>query len=230
MTGDADRTRDERLRAEAVRVYRRYAIEIVEAMDFCPWAAKARRDGVVRESVILERGEPLEAALAAAEAVAGDAAIEIGLLIFPRVTLDRLAFERFVGRVRELDATRRAPRPIPLAMAAFHPDAQADLASPARLTPFVRRTPDPTLQLVRQSTLDAVRRNEQAGTAFFDAAKLAALDADAIEALLEPAPPPLHERVSRQNLQQVRALGVAEIERVLADIRADRDRSYAGLW
>jgi hypothetical protein len=224
---------DEKLRAEALRVYRRYAIEVVEAMEFCPWAAKARREGVVREHVILARGEPLAAALTAAltaiDEVARATAIEIGLLIFPRVRLDRRAFERFVARVREADATRCAPRPIPLAMAAFHPDATADLGAPSRLTPFLRRTPDPTIQLVRQSTLDSVRKNEQIGTAFFDPTNLANMS---IEELVQPPAAvavPMHERVAKANLETVRRRGVAEIEAILADIAADRDRAYAAL-
>jgi hypothetical protein len=231
MTPGAQDDRDARLRAEALRVYRRYAIEIVEALGFCPWAEKARRDGAVREVVLLPSvaDAAVDAALSAMDAIADEPTIEIGLLIFPRLPLDRLAFERLVGRVRERDAARRAPSPIPLAMAAFHPEAEADLSAPARLTPFVRRTPDPTIQLVRQATLDAVRRNEQAGTAFFDASKLAALSAEDLEALLAPPPAPLHERVSRQNLETVQRSGVAAIERILADIRADRDRSYAAI-
>lgn len=217
---------DERLRAEALRVYRRYAVEVVEAMEFCPWAAKARREGVVRETVILAREEPLEAALAAIDDVASAEAIEIGLLIFPRLRLDRRTFERFVARVREADATRCAPQPIPLAMAAFHPDAAADLVAPSRLTPFLRRTPDPTIQLVRQSTLDSVRKHEQTGTAFLDPASLASMS---IEELVQPAAVPMHERVAKANLDTVRRLGVAEIEAILADIRADRDRAYAAI-
>jgi hypothetical protein len=222
----SDEASDEKLRAEALRVYRRYAIEVVEAMEFCPWAAKARRSGVVREHVILAQGEPLEAALEAAGAIAIDPSIEIGLLIFPRVRLERRAFERFVARVREADATRSAPRPIALAMAAFHPDAAPDLAAPARLTPFLRRTPDPTIQLVRQSTLDSVRKNEQSGTAFVDPASLASMS---IEELSQPPATPLHERVAKVNLETVRRRGVVEIEAILADIRADRDRAYAAL-
>ncbi len=229
MVMTSDEARDERLRAEALRVYRRYAIEVVEAMEFCPWAAKARRDGVVGERVILAPGEPIEEALAAAEVVAADGRLEIGLLIFPRMRLERRAFERFVARVREADATRSAPRPVPLAMAAFHPDAAADLAAPARLTPFLRRTPDPTIQLVRQSTLDSVRKHEQSGTAFLDPASLADMSFEELEELGQPAAVPLHERVAKANLEAVKARGVAEIEAILTDIRADRDRAYAAL-
>jgi hypothetical protein len=214
---------DRALHAEALRVYRRYAVEVVEALDFCPWAAKARRDGAVREVVVLERGEPTDAALEAAAEVARDEAIEIGLLIFPRVRLGRLEFDRFVSRVRELDSSRWAPAPVPLAMAAFHPEAAPDLASPNRLTPFIRRTPDPTIQLVRQATLDRVRRNEQAGTSFFDASSMS------LDELLAPAAEPLHERVARANHATVHRVGVAEVERILLEIKADRDRAYGRL-
>ena len=56
----------------------------------------------------------------------------------------------------------------PFAMAAFHPDAAADLDDPERLIPFLRRTPDPTIQLVRQEALERVRGRHPQGTAFVD--------------------------------------------------------------
>src|SRR4029077_16934252 len=52
----------------------------------------------------------------------------------------------------------RVAAAIPTAgVADFHPDAPLDLATPARLVPFLRRAPDPLLQLVPLALLDAVR-------------------------------------------------------------------------
>jgi hypothetical protein len=62
--------------------------------------------------------------------------------------------------------------------------------------PFIRRTPDPTLQLVRASLLDRLR-----GEAAAD--------------------------VGRANLATVSARGLSALDALLADIRRDRDASYA---
>src|SRR5262249_32562635 len=47
------------LSEEAVRVYRRYQIEIVEALNLCPWAERARLEGRVREVVSDFRSDDL---------------------------------------------------------------------------------------------------------------------------------------------------------------------------
>ena len=52
-SGAANDTRESALRSEALRVYRRYMLEVVEGFTLCPWAAAARRDGHVVECVIL---------------------------------------------------------------------------------------------------------------------------------------------------------------------------------
>ena len=138
------------LAAEALRVYRRYAIEIVEAFGLCPWAERARKTGRVAERVLLQRDSTAATALDCVADLAADPNVDIGLLIFPRLTLDPLAFEHFTALVRDKDAERRPLGGIVFAMAAFHPGAEADLSDAERLIPFLRRTPDPTIQLVRQ--------------------------------------------------------------------------------
>ena len=66
---------------------------------------------------------------------------------------------------------------------------------------FLRRTPDPTLQLVRTSVL---RRATGEG-------------------------PQVSDDVTRRNFEGVSARGVAALEGVLRDLRRDRDESYARL-
>jgi hypothetical protein len=220
--GEIDR---ERLRVEATRLHLRYSREAVEALGLCPWAEAAREAGRVEVCVVLGSQPDGPAALAAIDAVAARAEIDVGFVIFPELDLDRLAFSHFVANVRERDAARRPLGQAPLAMADFHPNAEADTRAAQRLVPFVRRTPDPTIQLVRRSALESVRMTEAQGTSFFDASRVS------LEALLEAAAPtpPLSERIARQNLRAIEKLGVAQVEEIFRDIARDRDASYAAL-
>lgn len=212
--------RDEALAREAVRVYRRYAIEVVERLGFCPYAERARLEGRTRELVCLDETPDLERTLAIVSEAARDPAIEIGLILFPRATLGRLELSRFVELLRRTHQAR--PGGLVMAMESFHPDADADLTNADRHVPFVRRTPDATIQLVRHDVLLRVRRAGDHGTAFFDPSRMS------LEALLaSPAPTPLHTQIARNNLATTLEHGLEAIERVYADIRRDRDESYA---
>jgi hypothetical protein len=112
---------------------------------------------------------------------------------------------------------RIASRITTAGIADFHPDATADVGSPARLVPFLRRSPDPLLQLVPLSLLDSVR-----------AAPPAADLAAQAEMLSGQAPPPrgdVADRIAAENHERVtRVMG--DFEAVLAAIAEDRRRSY----
>lgn len=208
------------LAREAIRVYGRYEVEVIEAYTLCPWAERSRREGHTRQLVL---DEPLEVnrVLAAIDVLAADARVEVGFLLFPCCTLPRVEFERFVSGLRDRDQQRGAT----FAAAAFHPDAAADLSDPYRLVPFVRRSPDPTIQLIRRSVLESVRRPGDGGTGYIDPSSIT----DLVAFFKNPPKPPLHERVAQANLEQVERVGVAAVEQVLADIRADRARAYAAV-
>lgn len=204
---------------EAVRVYRRYQLEIVEACGLCPWAERARLDGHVRERVIL--GDPLREALAHIGELAADDDVEIGLLLFPKLTLGRAEFDRFIAKLQDADRDRHALGRIPFMFAAFHPDAAADLTHPERLIPFLRRTPDPTIQLVRAAVVDRMRSRAPRGTQFFDPSLLEAPPA---------APgPELREKIAQTNMATVKRMGVGELRAKLDDILRDRDATYRAL-
>jgi hypothetical protein len=213
----------EALRTEALRVHRRYAQELVEAFGFCPWAAAARIAGQVQTRIVFGRDADLEQTLHEVESLEYDESTEIGLIVFPELNAARVAFQHFSARVRALDEQRKGRGRAVFAIADFHPDAEPDLASSERLVAFIRRSPDPTLQLVRRSTLEAMRRGEQPGTRFVDPALLA--DAELTRAPREPT----HQRLARANLQTVQRLGIAAVTAVLDDILRDRDDSYARL-
>jgi hypothetical protein len=207
--------------AEVVRIYRRYQIEIVEALKLCPWAERARLDGRVVERVIATPDLAPRDTLEAIAALSRDERIEIGLLIYPRATASYAELEQFVARVVKAEARRHGPGAAPFAMAAFHPGASVDTATPERLIPFLRRSPDPTIQLVRYSSLERVREGFPEGTQFLDVSKLMTMDLDRADLL------PLRERIARANFKTVQRLGLDEIQSRLAAIRADRDAAYA---
>jgi hypothetical protein len=224
MTNTSADRHDSELRKEALRVYGRYMLEVVEGFTLCPWAASARRDGHVVEHVILAENcaEPQQS-LALLADLEGQLETDIALFIYPDLELDRLAFESFVRTLREQDAARYEVGEIPFATAAFHPDARADLKDPERLIPFLRRTPDPTIQVVRRTALDRVRGNSQEGTSFFDLANLGTLP------LPQKEPLSLRQRIAQANFDTTLEVGVATLEGVFQDIRRDRDESYARL-
>lgn len=213
----------EALANEAIRLYRRYQSEIVEALNLCPWAERARTEGRVRERVVEWLPTDVGAALEAIDELARDQDVEIGLLLFPTARAPRAEFERYVSRLADEDAKIRELGTAPFAMAAFHPDAEADLSDPERLISFLRRTPDPTIQLVRCETLDRVRGGFSDGTAFVDVNFLTTLDKTREDTL------PLRQRIARANLRTVARAGVADVERRIDRIKQDRDATYAKL-
>lgn len=221
---------DERLRREAVRVYERYATEVVEKFLLCPWARRARQDGRVRTCVITEPEPRVPLVIDHMNEIFSDERIEVGLILLPRVFLDRNEFRRFASLVRAdheaRHAASRAPGPPPLAMAAFHPHAEPDLDSAARLVSFLRRTPDPAIQVVRQTALASVRDPVVSGSVY---APRAVLDIAMRTAARSASVVPTAERVAAANLATVSRVGVAHLQAILDDIRADRDRAYAAL-
>lgn len=220
---DADLTPlDAALTREARRLYERYAVEVVERFELCPWAARARREGSVRTLVLHQRNtSDLTPSLRAIEALAAVPSVAIALLIHPRLEVDRLDFEHFLRHLRHADSQRHDIGKTPFAMAAFHPAAAADLRDPDRLVPFIRRTPDPTLQLVRREVLESVHAHTEHGTAFADLWMVSP------GGLTRETGPSVRERIAQRNLQTIQRVGVATLEAVFGDIARDRARTYA---
>jgi hypothetical protein len=211
------------LESEAVRLNRRYVTEIVEAFGLCPWADRARREGHVTEVVFDQTStERFEPSLASMTELAERFEIDVALFIYPRIGANRLDFEHFARQLRAFDAERYPPSEIPFAIAAFHPDAPPVLANPDRLVPYLRRTPDPTLQVVRHSTLDRVR-GERHGTSYYGA--------HLFSGELPPEAPgtDVRELIARTNFETVVRVGVEAFDAVFTDILRDRDETYARL-
>jgi hypothetical protein len=197
---------DAALVAEALRLNTRYLDEVVLAWGLCPWAERALRDGQVRQHVRLDETPEVDGVLAFIDELERSPSIAIGLLIFPRATLASPAFDAFAERVRRADRARRPappdePPPSPFLLAAFHPGAAETFTTPPQLVSYLRRTPDPTLQLVRASVL----------------ARATGTGRD------------VSGDVTRANFESVTARGAGALDAVLRDLRRDRDASYTRL-
>ena len=132
---------DARWTSEAIRLFRRYQLEIVEAWGLCPWAEPARRMNRMRDGrvMLLQTDETTGTArsVATMAELALDETVEVAVLIYPRLGLAMQPFERFVATLREDDARTHPLGAIPFAMAAFHPDARLDQRpTPERLIPY----------------------------------------------------------------------------------------------
>ncbi|HEX4403940.1 MAG TPA: DUF1415 family protein [Polyangia bacterium] len=206
MAADERARADAALIGEALRLNTRYVDEVVIAWNLCPWAEKALTAGQVRQHVQLDEAPAPEDVLPFLDACDAAPDVAIGLLIFPRLETRAAAFDAFAERVRRADHARRPdaattpPAPAFL-IAAFHPAAPVTFTTAPQLVSFVRRTPDPTLQLVRTSVL---RRATGEG-------------------------PRVSDDVTRRNFEAVSARGADALDAVLRDIRRDRDDSYARL-
>jgi hypothetical protein len=191
---------------EARRLLARYQREVVERFGLCPWAEPARARGEILVIVTGDPGPALDA-FDRSEDV-------IGLVVLPRFDGDAAALRRLRD---DLLAGARGER---LAVADFHPAAALDTSNPARLVPWLRRSPDPMLQAVRHATLAGLRRAP--GT--LPAAEQAlALAGRAAPPRADPA-----AQVAADNLAAALAHGDA-IAAALDDIARDRAATYAAL-
>src|SRR6267142_2316406 len=80
---------------------------------------------------------------------------------------------------------------------------------------FLRRSPDPTLQLVRIATLERVRSGRPAGSVYVDPSKLRADELRSLEAPLS-----VSEQIARANLRTLRQHDAAGLQRLLAGFQA----------
>jgi len=197
--------------AEVRRLLDRYLVEVVETYGLCPWAKPARLAGEIAVDVLF--GAPDAAAFAAAAtALLARPGTRVAMVVAPELVADAAELRAIRDRVAAL---------IPTAgVADFHPNVPLDLASPARLVPFLRRSPDPMLQLVPLAILDHVR----AAPPVADRAMQAQILGGAAPAPRADAA----ERIAADNHATVTAQAEA-VARRLDDIAADRARSYARL-
>jgi hypothetical protein len=199
--------------AEVERILARYLVEVVERYALCPWARAAREAGELAIGILW--GEPaLDDWVAEAARLLAVPHAQVAMVVAPELSIARPA----LGALRDAVAAR-----MPAAgVAEFHPDAELDLATPPRLVPFLRRAPDPLLQLVPLALIDAARA-ARAGHAAppADRARQAAMLGG------EAAPPrELSAQIAAANHATV-ATAHAAIAAAIDDIAADRRAGYA---
>jgi len=198
----------ESIEAEALARNDRYLREFVEALELCPFARRCRESGRLARRV-LRGGRPGEATASAVRELEtrAEEQVEVALLIYPELE----------GGVRALedlrDEVRRSLRLFHCV--AFHPELPMDLSDENRAVSFLRRSPDPTLQLVRIATLDRVRSGRPAGSVYVDPSKLRADELRSLEATLS-----VSEQIARANLRTLRQHDAAGLQRLLAGFQA----------
>jgi hypothetical protein len=197
----------------------RYVREFVEALQLCPYAKVCRESGKLHRRVVRSREAALPA-IREIEAMPEDA-VEVALLIFPDEPADgepsARAFEAFCAGLRERMFAAH-PGGAPFYCVAFHPDLPCDLQDAPRAVRFIRRSPDPTLQLVRASVLQSVRGPHRGGSRYVDASRLSLEEAMALVSPLS-----LSERIAEANWKTLGREGRGRLEALLASLRDVRD-------
>lgn len=161
---------DEDGRRRAIEaLHERYVLELIEGWNLCPFARRARLEGRVHRVLhdVPPGPPPLQAwASALGERVRAHPDLEIVLLTFPvdagHPWLDPRVFEQLR---RELYAAFVQETTPSFHMVCFHPAhalGPSTPRTPETLIRVLRRTPDPVIQCVRASVLDALHQDANA--------------------------------------------------------------------
>ena len=211
----------------------RYLHEFVEALALCPWARHCRELGRLGRTVLLEAGGPagsesqghlVHAALSALQEFAARPAseLEIGLLIFPALApclreghQGARGFEQFVVALREAMQRAFAATGPPFYCVAFHPEFGMDLADENRAVRFIRRSPDPTIQLVRISVLDAARGDAAGSTRYVDASRMTSEELMALQSPLS-----ISEKITLGNFETLQREGPERLRALLEGMKS----------
>jgi len=176
----------------------RYLREFVEALNLCPFARRCREEGrLVRRVILDDYLLPALLRTAAEIDTLPEKQCEVALLLVPRFEDGPAAFLELCAEVRRHLRNFHC--------VAFHPELKADFADENRAVQFLRRAPDPTLQLVRIETLERVRGERTGGTVYVPGA--AAKDVH--------LPASLSEEIARANLATILEQGPDTLARLL---------------
>lgn len=196
---------------EAIRLHHRYQSELIERFSVCPWAKSARVEGRTRAHVVLESEVDLGSLSPLVDTWAEDGQAEVGFIIAPRFDGDHAAFTELAQAVGALRADV-------FLSAAFHPIAPVVGGT----IHFLRQSPDPTVQLVRRSRLDAIRAEDPPH--YTDIFQLSLRELEAAAPLRTIA-----ASVLVRNERLIEREGRGTLQAIIDDIRSDRDRTYAQL-
>ncbi len=203
--------------AAILELHERYVSEVVEDLNLCPFSRRARERGEVARMTWMARDARDEPARVAADFAAraiADPDLAIGLLTF--VTwgeddpwLDTRPFDDFRRAVHAAyGAIEGAPS---FHMVSFHPDLslrEGAPLNPQTAVALLRRTPDPVIQCVRASVLDAMQAEGRARARAERAVQLADVLAalpDSMRAAIEcsEVEDPVSASIARRNHELV---------------------------
>ena len=201
----------EALAREALRLHERYHRELIEPFSVCPWAKPARAAGRTRAHVVVDASCSPEELMPVLAEWAADDTVDVAFVIAPRFTDDADAFADWATSIAQAQSEVFLTAP-------FYPRVPGSAGS----IQLLRQTPDPTVQLVRRTRLEEIRAQDPPHyTDIFD------LDLRKLEG--EHAPREVAASVVAHNERMIEREGRAEIQRILDDIREDRERTYARL-
>ncbi len=207
---------------EVVRVNSRYAVEVVSAHKLCPFVRDVNVAfgrfcvGLTTQTDLTEAADVFKAAES-----------PVLHIVYPLLTGPAPDFERFggdVGRVAR-DIWRAVPvgdprfGAEPPVIATFHPSLLGERTSPHRMIGLLRRSPDPFVQIIPGG-------HHESGTVVMPMLDASSFTPESIAKLVAAVPPPPKDRIHETFARLTPAL-LDEIAANIADIRADRDRSYA---
>jgi len=188
-----------------LRLFDRYLVEVVEEYGLCPWARPARLNGELAVKILF--GEPeLAQWVESAKELLARPGVLVAMVIAPETRAP-------LRPVRD-HLTVAVPN---AGVADFYPEAHFDMTTPARLVPYLRRSPDPLLQLVPLTLLQAVR-----------GAPPVADRAQQVEMLggrAQPIRGDVADTIAAANHARV-SIDPAGFSARLASLAADRARSY----
>ncbi len=176
-------------------------LTFIETYNICPWAKPARRSGEVEryffawnEFFTRSNEETLQTLV---DKVATQEQTVVALFIFPELSHGAKQWEQAVKRFRKTYLQAEGARRV-LACAPFHPDLPYSSRTPATLVKLFRRSPHPTIQLVRLDVLRSLSEGTQSQDMYMSYE-------DALELLKSNAPPPREspsQQVTRQNFEK----------------------------
>lgn len=133
----------------------RYLREFIEALAICPYARTCRETGRLHREVLLHKTPDADALVQRILDLSTPehAEIEVGLLILPNLALSATDFDRFVRGVQRSYQQKRPAGVSGYFVVAFHPENDMRLDNPDVAVRFMRRSPDPTIQIVRPEAI-----------------------------------------------------------------------------
>ena len=208
----------------------RYVREFIEAFNLCPYAKRTREAGRLQRQVLLDAGgapgtPAFETAAAALDQAferfeqLTEATIDVGLVIFASLvpalahgTEGARAFEALLVAARARMHARHGSEDTPFYCVPFHPAFAGDLTDEHRAVRLIRRSPDPTVQLVRASVLRAVR-----GSGTSEYVKVSGMSA--AELMAVTAPVSVSGRIGQANLRTLKEQTPERLENLLTGFR-----------